>query len=54
MEKRSGDPECGEDFSREMPSLKKSRRRRGKPKNLVRKGDEGYRVGFWVFASEIF
>ena len=38
MEKRSGDPDCKEGLSREMPSMKKSRGGRGEPRNLVRKG----------------
>ena len=54
MEKKSGDLDCKEGFLREMPSSKKSRRRKGKPKNLVRKGGGGCRVGFWVFACEVF
>ena len=50
MEKRSGDLECEEDLLREMTSLRKSRGRRGEPRNLLRKGKmKAVGLGFSLF-----
>ena len=55
MEERLGDPDYKEDLSREMPSMRKFRGRRGKTGNPVREGKvKAVGLGFFSFLQKIF